>query len=168
MITETYRPLLDEIFTKVNNAKDKPKKIKVLQKYNTDGVRQLLKAAFDPHIKWLLPEGEVPYIPNDAPAGTEHSRLEHEATKLKNYVALEVDGTTHVGNTNLNRMRREMMFVQLLEGLTAGEAKVLILAKDKLLHKKYKGLNSNNVREAFGWDENFMKSGVSRINDARR
>ena len=26
----------------------------------------------------MLPEGDVPYTPNDAPVGTDHSRLEQE------------------------------------------------------------------------------------------
>jgi hypothetical protein len=61
-------------------------------------------------------------------------------------------------------MKRELMFVQLLEGLTEAEAIVLIAAKDRNLHKKYKGLTANTVREAFGWDENFMKPGIPRAN----
>ena len=163
-VQETYRPLLHEVFTKVNNAKDKSKKIDVLRRYDSDGVRKLLRAALDPAITWLLPEGEVPYIANDAPDGTEHSRLETEASKLNNYVSLEHNGKVHVGNPNLNAMKRELMFVQLLEGLTEAEAIVLIAAKDRNLHKKYKGLTANTVREAFGWDENFMKPGIPRAN----
>ena len=167
MVDETYRPLVHEMFTKVNNAKDKPKKIKVLRDYDSEGLRKLLRAAFDPNITWLLPEGDVPFVPNDAPDGTEHTRLEHEARTLKNYVSLEHNGTVHDGNPNLNTMKREMMFVQLLEGLPEKEAKIVIAAKDKKLHKIYKGLNANTVREAFGWDENFMKPGVSRVKSAK-
>ena len=65
-------------------------------------------------------------------------------------------------------MKREQLFIQLLEGLPEQEAKLVIAAKDKKLSKIYKGLNANTVREAFGWDENFMKPGVSRVQDARR
>jgi hypothetical protein len=168
MVDETYRPLVHEIFTKVNNAKDKPKKIKVLRDYDSEGLRKLLRAAFDPNISWLLPEGDVPFIANDAPDGTEHTRLEHEARTLKNYVSLKHDGKVHDGNPNLNTMKREQLFIQLLEGLPEQEAKLVIAAKDKKLSKIYKGLNANTVREAFGWDENFMKPGVSRVQDARR
>ena len=158
MITETFRPLFHEIFTKVNNAKDKPKKVKVLQKYDSDGLRKLLKASFDPKIKWLLPEGNVPYVPNDAPDGTEHERLELVARTFKNYVGVEQqDGTIISGNQGLNRMKREMLFISLLEGLTQGEAEVLLAAKDKTLNKKFKGLNANTVKEAFNWDDEFMR-----------
>ena len=44
----------------------------------------------------------------------------------------------------------------MLEGLHESEAKLLINAKDKKLHQIYKGLSSNVVREAFGWDEDFV------------
>ena len=64
-------PLFSEIATKVNNAKDKPRKLKVLQEHDSVALRQVLKGAFDPNIEWLLPPGDVPYTPNDAPEGTD-------------------------------------------------------------------------------------------------
>ena len=161
---ETYRPLYHEIFTKVNNAKDKPKKIKVLQAYRTEALEMFLKGALDPNITWLIPEGDTPYIPNEAPDGTEHTILDREALKFYNYVQLErnpPDGPI-VGNPNLNQMKREMMFVQMLEGLSAGEAKVLCLAKERTLSKEYKGLTARMVQEAFGWDENFVAIPTTR------
>ena len=154
---ETFSPLFHEIFAKVNNAKDKPKKVAVLQQYRSEALENFLMAAFNPSITWLLPEGNVPYIPNEAPDGTEHTRLSHEARKLHNYVQRE--GTpqgSFVGNPDINSAKREMMFIQLLEGLSAGEAEDLCLAKDQSLNKKYKGLNANVVREAFGWNADFV------------
>ena len=156
---ETFSPLFHEIFAKVNNAKDKPKKVAVLQQYRSEALVNFLMAAFNPSITWLLPEGHVPYIPNEAPDGTEHTRLSHEARKLHHYVQRE--GTpqgSFVGNPDINSAKREMMFIQLLEGLSAGEAEDLILAKDQSLNKKYKGLNANVVREAFGWNADFVAS----------
>jgi len=70
-----------EIFTKINNAKDKPKKKEVLKRYDTPYIRQILKAGFDPKIKWVLPEGTPPYIANESPVGTEHGLLRNEARK---------------------------------------------------------------------------------------
>ena len=72
-------PLLHEILTKVNNAKDKPAKIAVLKKNDSVPLRQVLKGAFDPNIEWLLPKGDVPYTANEAPIGTEHTMLLQEA-----------------------------------------------------------------------------------------
>ena len=159
---EPYTPLFHEIFTKVNNAKDKAKKVAVLRKYDSPNFRAFLMVAFNPDIEWLLPEGDVPYIENDAPEGTEHSLLSVESRTIHNYVKRKVNnpiaGTPEwvFGNAALNDMKRETMFIQLLEGLHASEAKVLCLAKERQLHRKYKGLNANTVQQAFGWDENFI------------
>jgi len=49
------------------------------------------------------------------------------------------------------------MFIQMLEGLHHTEAEIVVSAKDKALHRKYKGLSSNVVREAFGWTEEYMQ-----------
>ena len=53
----TYNLSFHEILTKVNNAKDKPKKIEVLRKYDTNELRMFLKGAFSEKLEWLLPEG---------------------------------------------------------------------------------------------------------------
>ena len=57
----TSAPLFSEIFTKVNNAKVKEEKIKVLKQHDSVPLRQILKGAFDPKIEWDLPEGIPPY-----------------------------------------------------------------------------------------------------------
>ena len=159
MPEETYVPLFSEICTKINNAKDKPKKIGVLRHYRTPAFEMFLKAALDPSIEWLLPVGDVPFMANDAPEGTEHTRLSREMLKCHNYVKMNrnrVDLAPVVGNPNLNRAQREMMFIQMLEGLHKDEAKLVLLAKDKNLNKEYKGLNASTVTEAYGWDEHFQ------------
>ena len=143
------KELISEIFTKINNAKDKPKKIEVLRQYDTPGMRMILKGAFDPKIEWELPEGTPPYIENEAPAGTEHTYLEVEARRLYNFAK--------GGNNTINKIRKETLFIQMLEGLHASEAKVLIDVKNKSLNKTYKGLTSDMVKEAFGWNANFVK-----------
>ena len=143
------KELVSEIFTKINNAKDKPKKIEVLRQYDTPGMRMILKGAFDPKIEWDLPEGTPPYIANEAPAGTEHTYLEVEAKRLYNFAV--------GGNDQLNKIRKETLFIQMLEGLHASEAKVLIDVKNKSLNKTYKGLTSDMVKEAFGWNADFVK-----------
>ena len=143
------KQLVSEIFTKINNAKDKPKKIEVLRQYDTPGMRMILKGAFDPKIEWDLPEGTPPYIANEAPAGTEHTYLEVEAKRLYNFAV--------GGNDQLNKIRKETLFIQMLEGLHASEAKVLIDVKNKSLNKTYKGLTSDMVKEAFGWNADFVK-----------
>jgi hypothetical protein len=142
-------PLISEIFLKVNNAKDKPKKIEVLRQYDKPALRQILKGCFDPKIEWELPEGIPPYIENDVPAGTEHTLLINETKKLWHFVK-GADAAT-------NKLQKETMFIQMLEGLHKDEAKVLLDMKNGTLNKTYKGLTADMVREAFGWNQDFVK-----------
>ena len=70
--------LLTEIIQQVSSAKTKKEKIALLQQYNNNGLRSVLIINFDESLKFSLPEGDVPFKRNEAPAGTEHTRLDHE------------------------------------------------------------------------------------------
>jgi hypothetical protein len=142
-------PLYSEIAMKVNNAKDKPRKLKVLRDHDSIALRQVLRGAFDPKIEWALPKGEVPYTVNDAPIGTDHTILSQEAKRLY----LFIKG----GDDTVKQNKRELLFVQLLEGLSAEEAEFLVAVVNKKVNNKYKGFTANLVKEAFNWDDNFMK-----------
>jgi len=132
--------LLSEVLQKVSNAKNKAAKIKLLQDHNSNALRAILIASYDESAECLLPKGEVPYTPNDAPKGTEHTYLEREFRQLR----LFYKG----GGSNLTPLRREALFIQLLEGLHPEEAEVICLAKDKCLNKKYR-ITRQVVEEAF-------------------
>lgn len=146
---DTYRPLLHEIFKQASGGNMKQKKVDILRKYDTPSIRMICKAAYDPNIEWLLPEGQVPYIPNEAPEGTEHARLEQTAKTLYHYVK--------GGNSKLPQFKRENMFIQLLESLSKEEAEFLILVKDKKVHTQYK-VSSQVIKEAFGWNDSYVKA----------
>ena len=135
------RLLLSEILRKVSNAKTKKEKIDLLRKHNTTALRQLLIINFDESVISMLPEGEVPYTPNDAPIGTDHTRLESEYKGLYRFVK--------GGQDKLPSLKRETMFVQLLEGLSKDEAELICLAKDKKITSKYKRITKAVVQEAF-------------------
>lgn len=132
--------LISEVLQKVSNAKTKKEKIELLRKYKTPALQSILIWNFDESVVSLLPEGEVPYTPNDSPEGTEHTLLLHEYKKLYNFV--------RGGNNGLQQSRREMMFIQLLEGLHDNESKVICLAKDAQLGKRYK-ITKACVSEAY-------------------
>ena len=136
--------------SQINNAKDKPRKLKVLRDHDSVALRQVLKGAFHPDIKWLLPKGDVPYTPNDAPLGTDHTILSQEAKRLY----LFIEG----GDNAISQNKRETTFVQMLEGLSAEEAEFLIAVVNKKVNNKYKGFTANLVKEAFNWNDNFMKN----------
>ena len=132
--------LLTEILQKVSSAKTKKEKIDLLQQYNSQGLRSLLIINFDDSLEFLLPEGEVPFTPNDAPAGTEHTRLTQEYRGLYRFFK--------GGDSSIKGMRREQLFVQLLEGLHADEANMLVSACNKDLQSKYR-ITKAVVAEAF-------------------
>ena len=88
----------------------------------------------------MIPEGSVPYTPNEAPAGTDHARLEHEYRGLYRFCKGGAD--------TLPSLKRETMFIQLLEGLHESEAELLCLVKDHKLTDKYR-ITHAVVKEAF-------------------
>ena len=135
------RLLITEVLRKVSNAKTKKEKIKLLQDNNSNALRQLLIWNFDESVVSMIPEGPVPYTPNDAPVGTDHTRLEQEYRGFYRFVKGGAD--------KLPSLRRETMFVQLLEGLSAEEAELLCLVKDGKLNDKYKRITKTVVSEAF-------------------
>tara|TARA_R100000234_G_scaffold29077_1_gene16796 strand:- start:16740 stop:17216 length:477 start_codon:yes stop_codon:yes gene_type:complete len=142
--------LFSEILDKVHKAKTKEAKVKILKDHDNQSLRMVIKSSFDPKIEWVLPSGDVPFKPNDAPAGTEHTRLASEAKKLYHYIK--------GGDNDTPQYKKELMFIQLLEGLHETEAKLVINAKDKKLHQIYKGLSKEVVKEAFGWNDEFAKA----------
>tara|TARA_Y100000356_G_C11205296_1_gene260145 strand:+ start:165 stop:650 length:486 start_codon:yes stop_codon:yes gene_type:complete len=135
------RLLITEVLRKVSNAKTKKEKIKLLQDNNSNALRQLLIWNFDESVVSMIPEGAVPYTPNDAPVGTDHTRLEQEYRGFYRFVKGGAD--------KLPSLRRETMFVQLLEGLSAEEAELLCLVKDGKLNDKYKRITKAVISEAF-------------------
>ena len=134
------RLLISEILRKVSNAKTKKEKVDLLRKHKSPALRQLMIINFDDSVVSLLPEGEVPYTPNDAPVGTDHTRLEQEYRGLYRFFK---------GGAKLSNLKRESMFVQLLEGLSAEEAELLCLVKDGSLTTKYKRITKAVVSEAY-------------------
>ena len=130
---------MNEVLQKVSNAKTKAQKIKLLNEFNSPALRALLIANFDESVISMLPDGDVPYKPNDAPEETEHTKLIQEYRKL--YLFFK-------GGANISQTRRETLFIQMLEGLHKGEAEVLCLVKDRKIGKRWK-ITRQCVEEAF-------------------
>lgn len=93
--------------------------------------------AYDQNIKWLLPEGEPPFRPTDVLDA--EGRLLSELRRLY----LFVEG----GNPDLTKIRREFLFIQLLESVHPQDAKLLIAMKDRKL--PFKGLTKKVAQQAF-------------------
>ena len=133
-------PFVFEVLDLASKQKTKPKKIETLKYYEHDSIKSVLIWNFDESVKSMLPDGDVPFQKNEAPAGTEHTYLAHEWKVLYNFVK--------GGNDTLRRVKREQLFMQLLEGLHPDESEIICLVKDKNLKKKYK-LTRAIVEEAF-------------------
>lgn len=126
-----------EFFDKVSKLKKREDKIAALQYNDSFEIRTILQGAFDPRIKWLLPEGEPPYNPNKLV--DQENVLIKECRKLVYFI----EG----GAPNLKQLRRETMFVELLESVAPADAKLLCAIKEKKF--PYKGITVDIVREAF-------------------
>ena len=137
---------LHEFFTEVEKEKSINKKAEMLKERDTIGLKAILRATFDDTIKWLVPNTTPPYEANDAPEwDLADQRLEKAAEKLGQFV--QVNGVLPDQGQNVNQVRREQIFIQLLEALHPTEAKILLWSiKGKM---PYKGLTKNLVNKAF-------------------
>lgn len=132
-------PLIDTIFTDLEKISSRKQKVNFLKSHRPNNVMlRLLKYTFDPNIEFDLPEGDPPYRPNEE-LDDDHSGLYQEDRRLY----LFIKG----GNPDLQKMKREMLFIEVLESIHPKEAKVLLAVKDKKL--PYKGLTKKLVEEAF-------------------
>ena len=164
-------PFTFEVLALVSKQRSNAKKVELLKKYDHDSTRALFIWNYDDSIISLLPPGEVPYSSlkdeqissgslstkvnqlvgtmeyNDTVSmgnATDMKRgrttLRREWTKLYNFIK--------GGNDSLKSLRRETMFIQILEGLHPLDAEILCLVKDKKLYDKYK-ITKENVSEAY-------------------
>ena len=133
-------PFIHEILDLVETQRTKAKKVQVLQKYRDNSLTAVLIWNFDDAVESAIPDGEVPYTRNDVPEGTDHTSLRREWKNLYHFIK--------GGNDELSGLRRETMFVQMLEGLHPAEAEIICLVKDKNLSSKYK-LTKAIVSDAF-------------------
>jgi hypothetical protein len=159
-------PFQHEILELVNKQRSNATKVEVLKKYRNDALVAILIWNFDESIISLLPPGEVPYARVDEQSSI-NDTLSNAINKGNNVPGLskadEFIRTRHTsirkewqnfynylqgGNPSLSSLRRETMFIQMLEGLHPLEAEIMVLVKDKLLTTKYK-LTREIIAEAY-------------------
>jgi len=126
-----------EFLEKVSKLKKKEEKVAALKANDSFVLRTILQGAFDPRIKWLLPEGEPPYKPNDLV--DQENVLIKDARKLAYFVEGPYPG--------LKQVKREAMFIEMLETVAPADAKMLCAIKEKKL--PWKGITVDIVNEAF-------------------
>jgi hypothetical protein len=114
-------------------------KIAYLRKMNSAPLRDILRINFDDDIISMLPPGAPPYKKDDMPDGMNYTTLQNQYRKFKYFFKGQY--------TDMNPIKRESMFLEILESIHPSDAQVFIDAKDKNL--KYKGLTKKLVMDAF-------------------
>ena len=126
-----------EVLLAASKIPDVNRQAAYLQSNDSNALRAILIGALNPDVVWLLPEGAPPYKPCDLV--DQHHRLFGEIRKLY----LFIEG----GNADLKQLRREALFIELLEGLDPEDAKLILAVKDKKI--PYPGINIELVNLAF-------------------
>lgn len=125
---------ITEVLEQVNND------IKALEKFKEDqALRIIFEYAFDETKKFLLPEGEPPYKPAVEPLGMTPANFRSETKKFYVY-----------NRQDLKPLRREQLFIDLLEAVHPDEAKILLAIKDQKLNKLYSKI-TRKALESAGW-----------------
>ena len=159
-------PFVFEVLELASKQRSNAKKVEVLKTYEHDSLKTVFIWNFDETVISLLPEGDVPYANADEQSvysGNLSDNLMREASGGESATGQDLNGRGRTslrrdyqnlyhyvkgGNSSLSTIRREMMFINLLQGLHPKEAEVLILTKDKILTNKYK-ITLDNVKEAY-------------------
>ena len=161
-------PFAFEVLSLVSKQKSNAKKVEVLKKYGDPSIKTILIWNFDDTVISLLPEGEVPYASTGEQtsySGTLTSKIDDAVLKMEelnsNSLGSMDQGRSSIrkeyhmfynfvkgGNDGLSSLRRETMFINILQGLHPLEAEILCLVKDKKLANKY-NISINNVKEAY-------------------
>ena len=163
------RPLAFEVLDLVSKQRTKAKKIEVLRTYADISLKIIFIWNFDESVQSVLPPGEVPYTGYDDQnvySGTLSTKITEEVRKMHDTGSFSLgssdkQGHTTIrreskhfyhfvqgGNPGMNMIRRETMFINILEGLHPLEAEIVTLCKDKRLGEVYK-ITKDVVAEAY-------------------
>lgn len=145
--------LISEVLQRVSNAKTKDEKVNLLQSYKSPALTKILLCNYAKNIHFMFPDGKTPYTSLDVPKGTQHQLLFREHRLIDKMIKKEVNGVTYYGcsgktRPSVQQLKKEALWIQLLESLHADEAEVLDLIKDKKLNTRYK-ITKQNVVDAF-------------------
>jgi|TARA_B100001287_G_C22544808_1_gene463918 hypothetical protein len=136
------KKLLPEILKEANKLATREERIEFLRQNDSPALRDIIRIAFDKDVVSMLPEGAPPYTPDDAPEGYAPSSLYKKFREFRFYFK----GPVAEG---LKPLKREEMFVKLLESIHSSEAELLVRAKDRILHKKLMGITRKLCQDAF-------------------
>jgi hypothetical protein len=133
--------LISEVLELVSKTDSRKEKIKILRDHNTLALRDVLKGALDDSVEFILPEGQPP-IDEEEKEKYDKVKLVSETKKFRYFVK---GGP----GEQVNRVRREKMFIDILYRIDNKEVPMLCAMKDKKIGELYKGLTKKLVQEAF-------------------
>lgn len=134
--------LVSELFSLIEKEKTKQKKLDLLLQYNNDIVRSILRFNYDYNLKFNLPEGEPPFKKEtDRPIGYHQTTLQQELRRMYIWI--------NNSDPSISNLKREALFISMLEGLHHTEAEIICLVKDRKLETKYPSLTYDLVNEAY-------------------
>ena len=147
------KTLISEVLQRVSNAKTKAKKVEILQEYRSEALTKILLCNFAKSIRFVFPEGETPYRPLDRPKGIDHQMLFTEHRMLEKFIAKSINGVVFFGcsgqqRPSIQQLKKENLWIQILESLHPEESELLDLVKDKKLTVRDK-VTKQNVIDAF-------------------
>ena len=134
------RKLVSEVLTEAGKIIKRDDRIKFLQLNKSPGLTDILRIQYDDTIVSALPEGAPNYRQDDAPKDYQYTVLNKAYTQFKYFFKGPIAN-------DMKPLKRESLFLNLLETLHVEEAELLIAAKDKKM--KYKGITKKLVRDAF-------------------
>lgn len=133
---------ISEVLDRTARATSNEDRTKILKENNSLALRDVLRASFDDSIVFNLPDGIPPfksYLSNEKIPPTDLSR----STPLFNYFIKGGKGD------QLTPVKREKMFIGLLEGIDPQDAEVVCAMKDKKLQEKFPGITKELVKEVW-------------------
>jgi len=133
----TLPEIMNHLSADVSND-DRPEAMRRVANFRPD-FKAVLQLVYVEAIQLDLPPGIPPYKQQNMPQNWGYNRLPRELKKMHYFIK----GSPN----NVNRLKKESMFIEMLEALSPDEAKLLIQIKDKKLD--YKGVSKRYVKKAF-------------------
>ena len=140
-------PMVHELLEAVDSERVKSKKLDILRTHGDDSFKMTMIWNFDESVISMLPEGAVPYQPVEGDVQASKDQGVPQRTTIRNS-ARQFYRFIKGGDDALNKIKRESIFINILQTLPQPEAEILVLVKDKALNTKY-NITKELVAEAY-------------------
>ena len=140
-------PMVNEILEAVDSERVKAKKLEILRTHGDDSFKMVMIWNFDETVISMLPDGPVPYEPVEGDVQANREQGIPQRTTIRNS-ARQFYRFVKGGDDALNKIKRESIFINILQTLPQPEAEILVLVKDKALNTKY-NITKELVAEAY-------------------